>query len=288
MARVLPRPTGPRRTGGRELTTTWSLPQGAWEDVGLTIAAHTLGDDCSFAERVRAAADAGFGGIGLRAENYVAARDSGLSDADLRAILAHHNVRVTEVEFIDRWASTDDASHAKERLVLHMARAFGVGHVNVGLAEPAAPADVRRGLGELARRAGDLVVALEFLPYGAVSSLRAAGDLLDVHPRIALLIDIWHWVRGDTSPGDLKDIPGERFVALQLCDVRATPMAAVREEALHHRLIPGEGVADIAAVLEAIGAAGARPDVISVEVASDALRSLGHHQAASVVATALF
>ena len=36
----------------------------------ITISSWTLGDQCSFEERVSAAKAAGFEGIGLRAENY--------------------------------------------------------------------------------------------------------------------------------------------------------------------------------------------------------------------------
>ena len=37
----------------------------------ITISSWTLGDQCGFEERVKAAKDAGFDGIGLRAETYV-------------------------------------------------------------------------------------------------------------------------------------------------------------------------------------------------------------------------
>ena len=37
----------------------------------ITVSSWTLGDQCSFEERVKAAKEAGFEGIGLRAETYV-------------------------------------------------------------------------------------------------------------------------------------------------------------------------------------------------------------------------
>ena len=44
----------------------------------ITISSWTLGDKCTFEERVRAAKKAGFEGIGLRAETYVDALNEGL------------------------------------------------------------------------------------------------------------------------------------------------------------------------------------------------------------------
>ena len=43
----------------------------------LTISSWTLGDQCTFEERVAAAKAAGFAGIGLRAETYVDALNEG-------------------------------------------------------------------------------------------------------------------------------------------------------------------------------------------------------------------
>ena len=53
----------------------------------ITISSWTLGDQCTFEERVSAAKEAGFEGIGLRAETYVDALNEGLFDADILAIL---------------------------------------------------------------------------------------------------------------------------------------------------------------------------------------------------------
>lgn len=45
----------------------------------ITVSSWTLGDQCTFEERVAAAKAAGFEGIGLRAETYVDALNEGLS-----------------------------------------------------------------------------------------------------------------------------------------------------------------------------------------------------------------
>ena len=44
----------------------------------ITISSWTLGDQCKFEDRVKAAKEAGYEGIGLRAETYVDALNEGL------------------------------------------------------------------------------------------------------------------------------------------------------------------------------------------------------------------
>jgi sugar phosphate isomerase/epimerase len=66
----------------------------------LVVSSYTLGTEVGFTDRVRAAAAAGYEGIGLRAENYWDARAAGLDDAAMREIAAEHGVPILEVEYI--------------------------------------------------------------------------------------------------------------------------------------------------------------------------------------------
>src|SRR3989304_5464091 len=63
----------------------------------------------SFAERVAAAAPAGFQGIGLPYADYAAASARGYSDEDMSALLDSYEVRVVEIEFVAGWSSDDAA-----------------------------------------------------------------------------------------------------------------------------------------------------------------------------------
>ena len=104
----------------------------------LVISSYTLGTEVSFPDRVRAAAAAGFDGIGLRAENYWDAQEAGLDDAAMAEIASTPGVPVLEVEYLTGWGSAADrdaAQRSKERTVVHMARTFGVRHINAGLLE---------------------------------------------------------------------------------------------------------------------------------------------------------
>ena len=81
----------------------------------ITVSSWTLGDQCKFEERVIAAKEAGYEGIGLRAETYVDALNEGLHDEDILAILDKHGIKVTEVEYIVQWAEEHQIGRASCR-----------------------------------------------------------------------------------------------------------------------------------------------------------------------------
>jgi len=56
-----------------------------------------------FAERVAAAAAAGFAAIGLDSRDYAACRADDHSDAEMRTVLDDHGIRVAELEFVADW-----------------------------------------------------------------------------------------------------------------------------------------------------------------------------------------
>jgi sugar phosphate isomerase/epimerase len=258
----------------------------------LALSSYTLGVSLSFEERVRVAAEAGFAGIGLRAENYLDARAAGLKDADLRAILDHHGIAVLEVEYLTGWGSVqtrDAAQRDKEQIVFHLARTFGVSQMNTGLLEKVPRGEAIDGFARLCRRAGELTVALEFLPYGGVPDLKTAWQVVAEagRPNSGLVIDCWHWNRGGVTAGQLAPVPAERILVVQLCDVRAEPMrpAPSREEALHHRLPPGRGYGHVDEILQILADKGV-DGLVSVEVISDELLAQGPAVTAATVMAA--
>ena len=103
----------------------------------ITISSWTLGDQCTFDERVKSAKEAGYEGIGLRAETYVDALNEGLHDEDILAILEKYDRKVTEVEYIVQWAEEHRSYEQKykEQICFHMCELFGVEHINCGLME---------------------------------------------------------------------------------------------------------------------------------------------------------
>ena len=129
----------------------------------ITISSWTLGDQCTFEERVAAAKNAGFEGIGLRAETYVDALNEGLFDADILAILEKYGMKVTEVEYIVQWAEEHRSYEQKykEQLCFHMCELFGVDQINCGLMETYSVEYTAQKLKELCHRAGKYTIGVE-------------------------------------------------------------------------------------------------------------------------------
>jgi sugar phosphate isomerase/epimerase len=258
----------------------------------LVVSSYTLGTEVSFPYRVRAAARAGFTGVGLRAENYWDARRAGLSDADMLEVAGCYGVRIREVEYITAWGSAADRDAVqllKERTVCHMARAFGVRHLNTGLLEKLPLPEITEAFAALCDRVGpDLTVALEFMPYSGVPDLATAWQVLQDagRPNSGLIIDAWHWARAGMTPADLDPVPADRIVAVQLCDVLEHPMDPPRAESLGHRLPPGQGWGDAVGLVRALHERGVRPAVLAVEVISDEMVAGGVERAARTVADA--
>lgn len=254
----------------------------------ITISSWSLGDQCTFEERVRAAKEAGFEGIGLRAETYVDALAEGLHDEDILAILKKYDMKVTEVEYIVQWAE-DHRSYEqkyKEQICFHMCELFGVQHINCGLMENYSVEHTAQKLKELCQRAGKWVIGVEPMPYSGLPDVKKAWAVVEMSgcDNAKLILDTWHWVRANQSydPSVLAQVPADKVVSIQINDVLARPYAAaiLRDESMHDRVAPGTGYGDTAGFVQMIKNKGIKPAVIGVEVISDDILAKGVAEAA--------
>ena len=254
----------------------------------MTISSWTLGDQCTFEERVSAAKAAGFEGIGLRAETYVDALNEGLFDQDLLAILDKYGMKVTEVEYIVQWAEEHRSYEQKykEQICFHMCELFGVDSINCGLMENYSVEHTAQKLRELCHRAGRYAIGVEPMPYSGLPDVKKAWAVVQAAgcDNAKLLLDSWHYIRAD-QPLDLsvlEGIPAEKIVSIQINDVQAHPYAKsiLRDESMHDRMLPGTGCGNTAGFVKLIRDKGVRPAVVGVEVISDEILSRGVAQAA--------
>ena len=254
----------------------------------LTISSWTLGDQCTFEERVAAAKAAGFEGIGLRAETYVDALNEGLFDADLLAILDKYGMKVTEVEYIVQWCEEHRSYEQKykEQMCFHMCELFGVGHINCGLMEDYSVEYTAQKLRELCQRAGKYAIGVEPMPYSGLPDVKKAWAVVKASgcDNAKLILDSWHYIRAG-QPYDLsvlEGIPADKIVSIQINDVQAHPYAKsiLRDESMHDRMLPGTGCGNTAGFVRLIRDKGVRPAVVGVEVISDEILSRGVAQAA--------
>ena len=254
----------------------------------ITISSWTLGDQCKFEDRVKAAKEAGYEGIGLRAETYVDALNEGLHDEDILAILKKYDMKVTEVEYIVQWAEEHRSYEQKykEQMCFHMCELFEVEHINCGLMENYSVEYTAQKLKELCQRAGKYIIGVEPMPYSGLPDLEKAYAVVKESgcENAMLILDTWHWVRAN-QPIDLeviKDIPADKIVSIQINDAYERPYAAsiLRDESMHDRLAPGTGAKDTAGFVKMIKEAGVSPKAVGVEVISDAILAKGLKEAA--------
>jgi sugar phosphate isomerase/epimerase len=225
--------------------------------------------DVGPAEAVDVAALGGYGAVGLWFDVDT------WTDATTRAVaerLDATGLEPLDLEPVILGRGTDTRDDPGEELI-DTAAMLGVRHVLVA-SGPASRAAVVDRYGELCRRAepAGVRVVLEFLPIFTIATL---GDALGVvqevgSPSGGVLVDTLHLARSGGGPADLAAVPAELLPYLQLADAPdrlddPTP-ARLREEALHGRLLPGQGQLPLDQTLAAV------PDVpVSVELRSQAL-----------------
>ena len=249
----------------------------------LILSHFSLGRFRPFEERVRAAAEAGFAAMGLYIGDYERLRAEGARDADLRAVLDHHGMRVVEIEALRGWPAMTDSSASSaeraaylraERSVFAMSDALGPAHhVQVigpytGTLEDAAEAFA--GLCDRAAEHG-LAAAIEFLPE--MSNIPDADTAIRIgtlagRANGGICLDCWHHFRGANDDAMLRSIPAGRVFTVQFDDgPRQRVDPDYYTDCTRHRNVPGEGEFDLVGFLRLVAEMGVRLP-LSVEVMS--------------------
>jgi sugar phosphate isomerase/epimerase len=248
----------------------------------LVLSHFSLGRHVDFATRVRAAAEAGFVGIGLWLGDYRRLRAAGSRDADLRAVLDHHGLRVVEYEALRGWAAGGAelaASRADEAELYRMADALGSdagGNLQVLGPYPGTVEQAGEALAGVADRAAEhgLNASIEFLPEMTnIADAGAAWELarLTGRPNAGVCVDSWHHFRGAADLSLITSVPAERVFVVQLNDgPRSRVDPDYYTDCTRHRLPPGDGDFHLATLLRALADMGV-PARYSVEVLSAAL-----------------
>jgi sugar phosphate isomerase/epimerase len=241
----------------------------------LILSHFCLGRHRDFQERVSAAADAGFRGIGMYVGEYARLRAEGQTDAELRAILTDHGVRVVELEVLRGWCGGDRERYLQsEQAVFAMNDALGPAHhVQVigpydGTIDDAAEAFA--GICDRAAERG-LTAAIEFFPeMSNIPDAGVAWQIASLAGRAngGLNVDIWHHVRGGGDDNLLRAVPGDRVFAVQISDgPRTRQDADYYTDTTRHRVPLGQGDFDVVGFLGVMDAIGVRLP-LSVEVLS--------------------
>ncbi len=233
-----------------------------------------------FRELCEAAGAAGYAGIGMLSTDYQRARDSGLTPADLRAILADNGLRTFEMEFLSGWYLSGDAlerSRHHQDIFFRAADEIGVRLIKGGVES----GDFSRPLDEVAERFAEVSAraashgtrfALEPSPFSACRDLGTAMAIVgDAGPGGGLMLDIWHVTRCGIPYADLAALPASIVVGVEIDDALEQVVGDLWSDTIDHRLLPGDGDFDIAGFVRAIDATG-YTGPITVEVLNRELR----------------
>jgi sugar phosphate isomerase/epimerase len=257
----------------------------------LVLCSGTLAREATFRERVDAAVAGGFAGLSLWGRDYWSARRDGLSDADLRALLAEHGLAVAELDLAWWWLpgaaevhipaalDTEELFAYDEAELFRIAEAVGARSLNAidvfggdWSVDDAAAAFA--GLCDRAAERG-LLVHIEFLPWSRIPNAAAAWEIVRRadRPNGGVLLDAWHYFRSGADDPALQKVPGDRILGIQLDDGPLAPEPDLPTASLHERVLPGAGEMDLTGLLQTLREIGAVAPV-GVEVFSDELHAL--------------
>jgi 4-hydroxyphenylpyruvate dioxygenase len=236
-------------------------------------------------ERARAAAAAGFTGMGVQLADL--ASHGGVGPA--RAAAAAAGIQVTEAEFLGGWALADPDTGPSdaERLLVEAADTWGALRVTAGefAAGPIDPGRAAAGLAAVASRLAPhgVTLAVEAFAWGAIADYPTALDIVrrSGAPNAGIMIDVWHWFNTGADLALLRCVDPREIAGVQLNDgplVRPDD-PEIRELARNTRWLPGTGelpVRDLLTALDEIGYRGP----FSVEVNDPGFRALPATEAA--------
>lgn len=230
--------------------------------------------------RIAAAAAAGYRGIGINLGDLDGIlREHG--GAGLKALMEDAGLVHLELETLTGWWDDDPDGTIWRRplaMMLAIARDVPVLRIKVNGSFGPRPVPIeamRRGFARIARIAGDggTRLALEPVAFSNVTDAAAARAIVadSVEYGGGVMLDCWHFARGGLAPDALGGLTAEEISGVEISNVDAEVVGSLFEDTVDHRRLPGEGVYDVSAFLNAVAATG-YTGTLGCEVLSIALR----------------
>ena len=258
----------------------------------------------SFREHLTAAEAGGFTSLAIAPEAYRQAISSGLSAKEMVAMASDKGVALRHLDTLTDWApirvpseidaglqsrfdvSADECFAICEALGLETILAVA------GYDKGAIPLEILvDGFGRLCDRAAQkgLWVDLEFMPFWGLPDLATAWAIVGATQRknAGIMVDTWHFSKGNPDFALLKTLPGECLVSVQVADaMQAQRGATLFEDTVRFRKFPGEGELPIAEILTILHQKGhlrrIGPEVFSDEADALSPEAAGKRSAESL------
>lgn len=233
-----------------------------------------------FRERVESAARAGFTGFGLwhaDLEHVLRTRTLG----EMKQILEDNGIKHVELEFLTDWfleGERKKQSDICKALLLDAAEVLQPHHVKVGdfYQEQAPMPRLVDAFASLCTEAAErgTRVGFELMPFAMIQTLEGALQLVQGAGASngGLSLDTWHIVKLKIPYDELRRIPSQYIISVELNDGTFECPWSLHEDTVNHRRLCGEGEFDVKGFIAAVQDAGYRGPW-GIEVLSEELRT---------------
>jgi sugar phosphate isomerase/epimerase len=232
-----------------------------------------------FKDRVESAAKAGFKGFGL----WHADLDHVLQNRTLREmkqIFDDNGIKHIELEFLTDWFLDGERKHQSDiqrKKLLEAAEVLGARHVKVGdfFREKAPMPRLIEAFAALCSEAAEhgTRIGFELMPFAMIDTLKDSLTMIEGAgaKNGGIILDLWHIVKLRIPYADVRSIPLQYLVSVELNDGTFEAPWSLHEDTINHRRLCGEGEFDVRGFVECVRKAGYQGPW-GIEVLSEELR----------------
>ena len=243
-----------------------------------------------FLDLLEPARAAGFTALSIAPPHVSRLQADGVGAGEVRRRLADAGLQLGEMDAIAGWLPAEGRTCFLGREMGEMVMAMTPDRVIAAAAElgarsvtvvdtfnpaphPDQAAESFAQICDLAAGHG-LFAHIEFIPAGGIPTLTTAAEIVRRANRRngGITLDTLHFFRSGGTLQDLRRIPAEQILTVQLADAEARPADDPVEELMLGRLIPGDGELDLAGVVRVLDEIGADAplgvEIFSPETAS--------------------
>jgi sugar phosphate isomerase/epimerase len=252
--------------------------------------AGTVGYESPLEERVAVAAAAGYDMVSIGPPDVERAQVAGIAPRELGRRIRDSGLEIVMDPVMHWYGGVPRATSRFARFSFEesmaMCETVGVNAVSV-IGQTSSDVDAAGMATHFAalcdRAAGfGAVVQLEFIPMTEIADLATAWAIVRAadRPNGGVLVDTWHFFRGNPDLALLASIPGDRIFSVQVDDAGPVGNDDLWQDT-RHRLLPGDGQFDLDAVLGVLSRTGGL-SYVGPEVLSPTLEAMPMLDAATL------
>jgi sugar phosphate isomerase/epimerase len=232
-----------------------------------------------FEDRVRAAAKAGFKGVGIWHADLDHILES-RSLTEMKRIFDDNGIKHVELEFIADWfleGERKKRSDIQKRKLLGAAAALGAHHVKVGdfYHEKYSMPQLVEAFAALCSDAAEhgTKIGFELMPFAMIDTLKDSLTMIEGANAAngGIIFDLWHLVKLHIPYEEVQHVPLKWIVGVELNDGTLDAPWSLHEDTVNHRRFCGDGEFDVKGFVEIVQKIGFRGPW-GIEVLSEELR----------------